>query len=304
MSIISNQGGINLTSSKLQLIEISWLDDSVVLENADEELLAAPFNKNLSEQEIISLIRDSYYKLKSRKPAGAKNISFTLPGGLFEIIELPVDDLLTKEDLNAHLNWEFSVLYPHKDPGDFILRYFEIGEYPYPNAKKILVAAIEKKILSAIHKFCKTNNLFLRLVDNAHFASNLLINPEPGQNNYVSLYSDDDKMSMMIFERGKPKFYKSFPCTEMNSIPARIKSEYQDYYVSQNRISEIESIYAAGDSFTDEVMPLFNSAFQYGIIRILPFSNLKASPKLFNKGAIVSKFYSYAAPIGIAARIS
>lgn len=304
MSIISNQGGINLTSSKLQLIEISWLEDSVVLENADEETLSSGLNKNLSEQEITALIRDAYYKLNSRRPSGAKNVSFTLPSCLFEIVEIPVDDLLTKEDLNAHLNWEFSVLYPHKEPSDFILRYFEIGEYPYPNAKKILVAAIEKKILLAVHKFCKSNNLFLRLVDNSHFAANLLINPEPGQNNYVSLYSDDNTMSMMIFERGKPKFYKSFDCSDMNSVPARIKSEYHDFYVTQNRISEIESIYAAGDSFTDEVMPLFNGAFQYGMIRLLPFSSLKASPKLYNKGAIVSKFYTYAAPIGIAARIS
>lgn len=304
MAVISSQSGINLTSSKLQLIEIGWIDDEIVVENADEELLQQRTDKKLSEQDLISLIQSAYDKIVARHPLKSRTVSFTLPTHLFEIAEIPIDDLLTKEDLAAHLNWEFSVLYPSKDPSELLLRYFEIGAYDYPNSKKILAAAIEKKILSAIHKFCISNKLNLRLVDNVHFAANLLIRPEAGVNNYVSLYSDDDTLTMMIFEKGKPKSFEILDTVPMAGLSAKIINMYEKFYRTGIEPGGLKNIFVSGETFSDETVEMLDRGLNYCIRRMAPFGNLKASPLLFNKALIVSKFHAFAAPIGIAARIS
>jgi Tfp pilus assembly PilM family ATPase len=287
----------------MQLVEIGWVDDEIIIENVDEEFLPAKLDKAATEQEIGECLKSAYGKISSRHPLKCRSVSVTLPSRLFEIVELPVDDLLTKEDLTAHLNWEFSVLYPHKDPADFLLRYFETGINDYQNSKRILVAGIEKKILSAVHKFCTSSKLSLRLVDNVHFAANLLIRPEDNLKNYISLYSDDETLTMMIFEKGKAKFFRMFDSTHLVNLPDEIKAEFKKYY-KNNTQNGLYPVYAAGESFNDETLDIYQKKLDVSVTRISPLGNLKASPMLFNKSLIVSKFYSFAAPIGIAARIS
>lgn len=304
MAIISNQAGINLTVSKLQFIEMSWNENEIMLENADEEYLSGFLNSAITETELISLLFEAFGRIMSRQTIAARSVSFTLPTQLFRIVELPIDDLLTKDDLAEQLNWEYSVLFPHKDPDDFLLRYFEIGLYELPNTKKILAAAIEKKILSAIHKFCVSNGLTLRLVDNVHFAANLLIRPETPVQNYLSLYSDDNFFTMMIFEKGKPKYFKSFEEADLNLIAEKVKDDFLCFYAGKKEKIELKDIYIAGDSFNESTIALFESHFKTELLKINPFGRLKTTEHLYKKELINKRFHSFAAPIGIAARIS
>ncbi len=302
MAVLSNQAGINLTISKLQLIEMSWNENEIILENADEELLAGYIDKNMKEPELVPLIQNAFNRIIQRKPLKAKNVSFTLPTQLFEFVELPIDDLLTKEDLAEHLNWEFSVLFPHKDPSDMLLRYFEIGGCNYQNTRKILTAAIEKKILGSIHKFCVSNNLTLRFVDNVHFAANLLIGSAYLPENYLSIYSDDDFYTLMIFEKGKPKYFKSFDDRDVNSVIGQIHEVTQKYAAAQG--VKFTKIFLSGESITDHSVQVVDNHFKLEIHKINPFNNLKTAPHIFKKDLIENKAHSFTAPMGIAARIS
>jgi len=302
MAVLSNQAGINLTISKLQLIEISWDENEIVLENADEEFLSGYIDKNMKEPELVPIIQNAYNQIIKRRPLIAKNVSFTLPTQLFEFVELPIDDLLTKEDLADHLNWEFSVLFPHKDPSDLLLRYFEIGSYDYLNTKKILTAAIEKRILGSIHKFCVNNNLTLRFVDNVHFAANLLISPNYFSENYLSIYSDDDFYTLMIFEKGKPKFFKSFEDQDLNSVIAKIHADVQKYAAGHG--VKFSKIFLSGESVSEHAVMIIDDHFKLEIHKINPFVNLKTSANVFKKDLINNKSHSFTAPVGIAARIS
>jgi|GEM_PF-2891873 len=304
MPIFSNQAGINLTVSKLQLIEMSWDEENIILENADEEFLSGYIDKNTPEKELVSLIQEAYNQIIIRHPVNAKSVSFTLPTQLFEITELPIDDLLTKEDLSSHLNWEYSVMFPHKNADDFLLRYFETGNSEFQGVKKILTAAIEKRILKAVHKFCAANNLSLRFVDNVHFAANLLIRRNSTPSAYLSVYSDDDFFSFMIFEEGHPRYFKSFDEADLNLAAEKIKNEFSSFYSGQKEISEMKDIYVSGESFTESGISVFASRLNAGIQKIAPFSKLATSPRLFRKDLIGKKFHSFAGPIGIAARIS
>lgn len=302
MAILSNQAGINLTISKLQLIEMGWNDGEVILENADEEYLSGYLDKNMKEAELTSLIQGAYNRIIVRKPLAAKNVSFTLPTQLFSFVELPIDDLLTKEDLADHLNWEFSVLFPHKDPSDFLLRYFEIDSYSYQNTKKILTAAIEKRILGSVHKFCVGNNLTLRFVDNVHFASNLIIGPNHSLDNYLSIYSDDDFYTLMIFEKGKPKYFKSFDEQGLNGVFSKMHAESEKY--SSGRNIKFNKIFLSGESINDNMVKIIDNLFKIEIQKLNPFSKLKTAPYLYKQDLISNKSHSFAAPVGIAARIS
>jgi Tfp pilus assembly PilM family ATPase len=302
MAILSNQAGINLTISKLQLIELGWNDNGIILENADEENLAGYIDKNMNEPELISYIQNAYNQIILRKPLAANSVSFTLPTQLFDFVELPIDDLLTKEDLADHLNWEYSVLFPLKDPSDMLLRYFEIGSYSYPNTRKVLTAAIEKRILGAVHKFCVANNLLLRFVDNVHFAANLLLGSNSAADNYLSIYSDDGFYTMMIFEKGKPKYFKAYDERDLNSIIIKMHDEC-DEYVSERNL-KFNTIFLSGESINDNVTKTIENHFKLEIRKINPFVKLTTAPNLVKRDLITNKPHIFTAPVGIAARIS
>lgn len=304
MALFSNQAGINLTESKLRLVELSWGENEITIENADEEKLSGIVDDQITETGLITLILEAYNQIIMRRHIKAKHVSFTLPARLFRIVELPVDDLLTKEDVANHLNWEYSALYPSKSPDDFLLRYFEIGEYQASNSKKILTAAVEKKILGALHKFCVASGLTLRFVDNAHFAANLLIYPDTPADNYISVYSDDNIFSMMIFEKGKPRFFKKLDEADPDMAAEKIKNEYELFYKGRKENTELKNIFAMGESFTEDAVRIFESRLNAQVRKIHSYGALKCSPDLSNKDIVNNEFHSFAAPIGIAARIS
>ena len=304
MAVLPNQAGFNLTMSKLQLVELGWSDNKVLLENADEEYLADFIDEEIKETKLLPLLQDAYNQITVRKTLGTHYASFTLSAKLFKIVELPIESLLTKEDLAEHLKWEYSILFPRKNPEDLLIRYFEIGEHENASIKKTLCAAVDKRFLAIIHKFCVRNRLTMRLADNVHFASNLLISSDLLQKNLMSVYGEDNYFSVMIFEKGKPKSFFSFEGDDLNEVFKNIHMEYENYLSRKSAPSVINNIVTAGDSFNDPNLARFEKYYDIPVHRINPFSRLEEAPHLFNKDIITHRNYSFTGPVGIAARIA
>ncbi|MEW6703168.1 MAG: hypothetical protein AB1298_10700, partial [Bacteroidota bacterium] len=65
--MFKNHVGINLTESKLQLVEICYKEDSFFLENVDQSVLNEILTPSLAENKIINALQNSFDKITKKK---------------------------------------------------------------------------------------------------------------------------------------------------------------------------------------------------------------------------------------------
>lgn len=67
MSILQDHAGFNITSSKLQLVELNFEDDNLLLENVDEENFSDSLTSDVNNLENVDILRQSFLKHSFKK---------------------------------------------------------------------------------------------------------------------------------------------------------------------------------------------------------------------------------------------
>ena len=171
MNSFENHAGLNISSSRLQIVEINFKSDQFQLENVDEAYFNEPLNlEHDRETKINTLLQGAFNELLIRKALKCDFVSFTLPLDLFYIMQVPYDNTLLHQDLVEEFRWEYSILYPYLQANDLVIQYMEIEKNKLNEAGTAIVIALPRKYLQIIHNFCAHNKLKIRFIDNAHIA--------------------------------------------------------------------------------------------------------------------------------------
>ncbi len=305
MPVFENHTGINFSESKLQLVELSYKNNSFCLENVDQSVFKESITPETDETKLIAILQDSFNKITSKKPISSKFVSFTLHNNYFKIFEIPFDQSLTKKDLFQHFTWEISILYPHLDKDSFYIQHIEVNKSSVRRENKAIVFALRKDIVSSINNFCKTNNLELKFVDNAHLASNafLFMDKTHSHKNIVfSLYIDQNYSSFIAIDGINPFYFKVFNSPgigifeEMDSVISKIHDLKIDF-------DSVEGILLYGQNITKDFEERIKEKFNVPIKKINPFERLQADDELRKSPNYISQFNSFTAATGIAIRI-
>ena len=303
--MFNNHAGINLTDTKLQVVEINYRDDSFCLETVDQIYHVEHFSPELSEEAIITLLQSSTEKLNKRKPILAKNVSFSLPNNFFKIFEIPYDDSLVKKDLIEHFRWELSVLYPNCNCEDFFLQHIEINKSSLIKEKRAIVIAIDRRHVFALNKFCDKNGLQLKFIDNVHLASNAFLYLEkPLIDNEISLsiYIDQKFSSVSAMDGVHPFYFKILNPDSNNifiDLTETIK-KMEDFNLSLN---DFKRVLLYGQDITEDFEHKLKNFFGLPLKKVNPFERLKAGEIIQNNPLYKMKFNSFTAAAGIAIRI-
>lgn len=308
--MFQNHVGINLTETKFQLVEVSYKQNSFYLENVDQviikEGLSPTFlNSSISEVEskMIAILQESFDKIISKKPLVSKYISFCLPNYFFKIFEVPYDSTLTKKDLIEHFRWELSVLYPHLEKENFLIQHIEVNKTTARSEDTAVVLILDKKIVSAINKFCKENNLELKYIDNAHLSSIafLYLSPTFSKDGItVSFYIDQNYSSFIAVEGIYPFYFKVFDTYKILDFIDEIFMQISKYGITLN---SVEQMLICGQSITDEVIIKLENKLERKLKKINPFERLKTDSNIAKNPFYISQYNSFTAAAGIAIRI-
>ncbi len=305
MPVFENHTGINFSESKLQLVELSYKNNSFCLENVDQSVFKESITPLTEESKLIAILQDSFNKITSKKPLSSRFVSFTLHNNYFKIFEIPYDHSLTKKDLFQHFNWELSILYPHVDKDNFYIQHVEVNKSSVRNENKAIVFALRKDVVGSINNFCKRNNLELKFVDNAHLASNAFLFMDKNQmrkNIVFSFYVDQNYSSFTAIDRINPFYFKVF-----NSSGAGIFEELDSVIVKMNEFKidfdSVEEILLCGQSITKDFEERIKTKFNLPLRKINPFERLHVDDELKKSPHLISQYNSFTAATGIAIRI-
>lgn len=303
MSIITNQLGISLTEDKIQLVEIVNKDNSVYLENVDEEYFEESINENTKEAKFIHILQNAFNEIVLRKPVSSSKISVALPPQYFKIFQLPIDKNLTKSDVNEYIKWELTKLFPSVNNSLYSYQKIVLTTPSYESVKKILVFAIDQIFLKRIHKFCMRNNLKLQFIDHSLAASSTLINEELKSQNILSLFVENNYLSTFLFSNNELLFEKSERFKSVPDISGNIKEIIDNAY-SNELVKNIDKIFIFGNEANKELCNNISEVTGIEVEKALPFNNLDMSPELQDSTYILNSSEKFAAAASVALRMS
>ena len=301
MSILTNQLGLTLTESKIQLVEIVNKENSVYLENVDEEYFEEPIDIYTKEAKFIHILQNAFNEIILRKPVSSSKISIGLPPYFFKTFELPIDKNLTKNDVNDYIKWEISKLFPSYNTA-FSFQKIVLNSPNYEQFKKMLVFAIDQNFLKRIHKFCVRNNLKLQFVDNVHIASVALSKDIKSSKNILSLFIEDNQISSLLFSKGNLIFERN---NKYKTVPeiSQIVNEVIDNIKTNKIVKSIDNLNLWGNSVTQELYNEITASTEINVERTNPFGKINLSNRMNDSKYVNDLAEKFSAPASIAFRI-
>lgn len=308
MTGLEHHAGFNLTTNKLQLVEVVLNNDEFIVENVDEVYLNDSINlKEDKETKIISILQASFDELLIKKPLASKAVSFSLPLELFLTHQFPIETSLLQLDSIEEFRWEFSVLYPHLKMNDFVFQYYEVEKNRIYDYNSAIVSCIPRKVLQILHTFCKSNNQNLRFVDNAHFASDKTIDLNQ---NYVlngltlSLYISDKYLSIEILEGALPIFYKSVLLNSAGELVSTVNALFESPELPTIRKSMMDSVFLSGDELSLSFIHSFEESIGIRTFPVQTFGKISVNSKLFDAKYYLDKYFIFSSAAGMSFRLA
>ncbi|RMD48767.1 MAG: hypothetical protein D6830_06250 [Ignavibacteria bacterium] len=305
MSLSLVNAGINITSEKLQLSEVSFKEGKFVLENIDEEYFSEIIDFDGKEAKAINILQAAFDEITLRNSVKAENISFTLPPNKFKSFEIPYEVSLSPNDLLKHIRWEFEKLFPREDEKAYLIREIKVSGSNMRTEPTTLVLAIRKKYVEMLHKFALRNKLRLKFVDHAHLASsNIFRGMKKGEETVeISLYSGDKSFSLMVINNNAPIYFKNYKIDQAVELIEKLQLGMKAIERIGIPLPEDKKGYIAGDNITDTLLEQIKSELGITFYKLNPFSVIYTDPDLEVKEIFNRKYNSFAASTGISFRL-
>ncbi|MBS4036337.1 MAG: hypothetical protein KGZ85_17885 [Ignavibacterium sp.] len=308
MTGFENHAGFNISSSKLQVVEINHEGEQFKLVNLDEAYFNDPINLETDKDTKISaLLQGAFDELLIKKPLKATSISFTLPFELFHIMQVPYDNTLLYQDMIEQFKWELSVLYPYLSTKNLVIQYIEIDKNAFNIMPSSIVFGIQRKYLQMLSGFCQQNNLKLKFIDNLHIAAERALsvgNALVYKGLTLSIYFNNKFLSMLYAFNGKPIYFKVIPLNDASEIMEHLLRETKPSPSLKVERSQIEAAFICGDEISGSVVQTLNKTLGLNFILFNPFDKIKPSPSLYDSKLYLEKFNSFSSAAGIAFRLA
>lgn len=308
MAGFENHIGFNISSSKLQVVEVNQIGDQFRLVNVDEAYFNDPINfENDKETKISALLQGAFDELLIKKNINSTSVSFTLPFELFHTMQMPYDTTLLYQDLLDEFKWELSVIYPFISTKNLVLQYFEIEKGPFNETSSALVFAIQRRFLQMLDSFCKKNNLKLKYVDNLHIAAERSLSVSNAivyKGLTLSVYFNNKFLSLFFAFNGKPLYFKVIPLNDASEITDHLIKETSHSSILNIQRSQIEAAFISGDEISPAVVQTLKKILGLDFIPFNPFDKIRPVPDLYESKLYLEKFNSFSSAAGIAFRIA
>ncbi len=308
MTGLEKHAGFNVTSSKLQVVEIDYDKGQFLLSNIDEAYFSETLNfEKDKETKLSALLQGAFNELLIKKPLKSTFASFTLPMELFYLMQIPYDNSLLHQDLIEEFRWEFSVLYPYVPSDDLVIQYLEVEKNDFIPYNTAIIYAIQRRYLQFIENFCRSNNLQLKFIDNIHSASEralTLSNSPLSKGLILSIYFNNKFLSVIYSLEGKPIYQRVLPLNDVGEVPTYLLSETTAKENFNINRGIIEKAYITGDDISGTIVESLENILGIEFIHFNPFTKIKPESKLYENKNYIERNNSFSSAAGIAYRLA
>jgi len=279
MPLFENHVGISVSLDELCLVELVYTNNEFVLENVDELKFDEKLNPSVIDDDFINVLQNSFQKIISQNSITSKNISFSLDPEFFQILEVPFEHTLLKDDLTEQFKWELSKLKPSLVPEEHLIQHIELEKPDALRKKYAAVLYLNKKLLNVFSKLSTSNGFKLRYIDYSHSSANIFIrylNKSFGSAG-LSLFISRESIGLMILEDYKPVILRKMKRSESDGVEEVLNVMINDLLKSGINFSKLSYFYLSGNDIVDGEVTTINNIFSTKIDLINPFEIVKVN---------------------------
>jgi len=296
--------GINVTSSRLQFVEIEKVSDKLLVTNLGQTFITPSINfEENNDSFLATKLQTAFDEITIKNPLKNSAVSFTLPPEVFITIQLPFDNNLTQAEITEEFRWELSQLFPFISADEFAIKFYELGRGILTGNFNALVVALNKKYLLLLKNFCIKNNLSPKLVDNASVTANGFINNyfQPKEFGTVNIYNSKNTFTLFVNISSKPVYVKVFQkaTDDFTSIVLKALSEEKIKSVLND---SIRFGFFSGDDISTDVLAQCKQSTGMEFFKFNFFQYLELKTDLEIPGITKEQYNIFTAATGIAAR--
>lgn len=304
MPLFENHVGVSVGLNSLRLVELVYTNNEFILENVDELKFDEKLNPTNVDKDFINILQGSFKKIISNNSLTSKNISFSLDPEFFQLLEVPFENTLLKEDLIKHFKWELSKVKPMLDAEEHLIQHIELERPKGSQTHFAAVLYLNKKILTIFNNLAQSNNFQLRYIDYSHSSANIFVrylNKTFGSSG-LSLFVSDESLGAIVLEDYKPVVMRKYQIadSELNNLTDRFlndlkKDEIEYSPLSYSFLAGVD----VGVEQTDMIHNLLGIKTEYTD----PFKVVKVNESFLTDVNLKQNPSRFAAAAGIALRL-
>ena len=141
----------------------------------------------------------------------ASRVSIALDTGLLFLNSMPIDQGLTRSEINDHVKWELSQYFPDVDAAGFITDVHILTEHANDPFNEALSVSVRRHDALAIQKAAAAVGMALDIVDADHFAADtaLRINYPDTYRKYIALVGvKETRLDISLMRNGSLESYR------------------------------------------------------------------------------------------------
>lgn len=227
--------------------------------------------------------------------AGAHYFSFGLNSKMAMVQSIPIDQSLTDDEFNVHLQWELQNFYPEANPEQYVIMPYALVDDEGKPGNNAMIISVRKSFLNFLNGVSEKLHGSLHVVDVDHFCAESCLTfsfPHIATKRTVVIGVDEETLDASLLIMGK------------NAHIQTIKWNGSDYSVIDKYAREhnAEVIYLHGRIVTPLMVEQLKQFTPYPVELTDPFRKVALPATLTNVEEIKEKRQEYTAAVGLAIR--
>lgn len=304
MPLFENHVGVSVSSSKLRLVELIFSNNEFYAENVDEVDFREVLDPSDFNENSVNVLRSALNKLISQNNLKSNFVSFCLDPEFFEIIEVPYENTLLKNDLTDQFRWELSKLRPSLNPEDYLIQSIELQKTIYKRENQAAILFLHKNILRSLKNISVESNLELKYVDYSHTSANLFFKvlKVPQTSEGISILKSEGCISVIYLSDLKPAavIKKRYSNGEFENVIEKVFMYLQQQEIDLPKLS---FAYYCSDDISESELSDIEHQIHFTPDVINPFKSLNFSDNFSSKVDITKNSSRFASAAGVALRL-
>jgi Tfp pilus assembly PilM family ATPase len=289
--------GLAFTDKGVQAVEIEHDGPSNTLLAIDEweNTLADKSTENGHDMEQFAGLLGTFLKVNKSK---ARKVSVALDTTQLFLNTIPIEDGLSRPEINDHLNWELRQYFPDAPANEYITDTHVLTRLDTEKRSDVLCVSVRREHAYAIQKALSMAGLSLDILDVDHFSADtaLRINyPDSTRKHLAFVGVKENRLDVSIIRLGNVESYSYVVVNSNQEIVDRIAAISQE-------IRGLHSITAYGPYLDKDLLVQIRRGSSLLVEALNPLRHVNVSDTLRLADHLTVPSYRFAAAVGVALR--
>ena len=290
--------GLSISGGGIQAVELDRSGPTTTLLSIDEWENTLRGGSSNGTGDGLNEFQRLFAKFIRDNRIRANRLSISLDTAMLFLNSMPIDQGLTRSEINDHVKWELSQYFPGANSADFITDVHILTERANDPFNEALSVSVRRHDALMIQKAAAAAGMELSIVDADHFAADtaLRINYPDTYRKYIALVGvKEDRLDISLMRNGSLESYRYLIVQSNQEI-------IQGIALLARKTPGIYSMTVYGPYLDRDLLTQIRRGSPILVEALNPLRHVNVSDSLRLADHLTVPSYRFAAAVGVALR--